>query len=498
MHKYSVRMPVRISDLVAAPELHLLARHGSRAGLDREVRWCAVTELADPRPWLQGGELVLTTGLRQRTAGLQQEFVSRVAERDVAGIGFAIGLTHDSVPKATLAAAAEHQVVVLEVPYEVPFIAVDRFVADRILHAHYQRQHDLLRRHDTLSRALLSGGGLAALIRSLQQLLDAPVGVVDAFGRTLVSAPAGAVWTLADTDPLHSAPIEIGGALVAWLCTRTPRDGIDLLPYAANLVGLELARRQAQLAGRRELLGQVIEDIAATTISATEAHRRLGAHGVDVRRPYAVVLAAAPPGATERLRTLPGGIYPLTDSGVEPVVTAHVGEHLAVLVGQDRDPHEVATVTHRYVAQLGDGVRVGIGAAYEGVNGLRWSYHEAREALTRGAGVNGREPLSLPGLLLSSESLPLVDLGREVLAPLRRCDETTGSALVETLRVYLEEDASVARTAARLFVHRNTVRYRLEQIERLTGRSLESTPDRVQLWLALQVVALSGRTADVG
>jgi purine catabolism regulator len=43
----------------------------------------------------------------------------------------------------------------------------------------------------------------------------------------------------------------------------------------------------------------------------------------------------------------------------------------------------------------------------------------------------------------------------------------------------------VVAVAEKLIVHRNTVRYRLEQIEKLTGRSLARTADRVQLWLAL-------------
>jgi purine catabolism regulator len=150
----------------------------------------------------------------------------------------------------------------------------------------------------------------------------------------------------------------------------------------------------------------------------------------------------------------------------------------------------VARQALAYVAQLGGDARVGIGGTYPGVAGLRWSFYEAREALTRGPGINAREPLSLPGLLLASDALPLAELGRAVLAPL------LDAGLVETLRAYLEEDASVSRVAARLFVHRNTVRYRLEQIERLTGRSLAATQDRVQFWLALHAVALGAGTAQ--
>ncbi|HKT01783.1 MAG TPA: helix-turn-helix domain-containing protein, partial [Rugosimonospora sp.] len=215
----------------------------------------------------------------------------------------------------------------------------------------------------------------------------------------------------------------------------------------------------------------------------------------DAAGTHTVLLAAAgaDPGGTG-LRGLPGGVYPLSPAGAEPVVTAHAGEHLVVVVGDEPPVAEVARQTLEYVAQLGGEARVGIGGGYPGVAGLRWSFYEAREALTRGPGINAAEPLSLPGLLLASDSLPLAELGRAVLAPLLDFDaQGGGAALVDTLRAYLEEDASVVRVARRLFVHRNTVRYRLEQIERLTGRSLASTQDRVQFWLALHAVSLGGR-----
>ncbi|NJC72522.1 PucR family transcriptional regulator [Planosporangium thailandense] len=486
-------MVLPLAEILAAPRLHLIALTGSPEALQRPVSWCSVTELADPRPWLQGGELVLTTGLRQRTAAAQREFVELVARRGVSGIGFGTGLTHERVPRMVITTARAYDLPVLEVPYETPFLAVDRFVADRIAAESYGRQRDLLRMHHALARALLSGGGLDGLVHTLAQLVGAPVAVTDAYGAVLAATPPGGEWPAGQDAPIEVADVEVADIVVAHL--RTPAEH-EVLPYAASLVGLELARRQAVLAGRRELVGQVIEDIVRASLSESEAAKRLSAFGVDAARPHTVLLAAAGRGVDpggDRLRSLPGGVYPLSAAGAEPIVTAYLGEHLVVVVGEGRPVDEVARQTLGYVGRLGESARVGIGGAYPGAAGLRWSFYEAREALSRGPGINGREPLSLPGLLLASEALPLTELGRAVLAPLLDFDEQGGGDLVATLRAYLEEDGSVARVASRLFVHRNTVRYRLEQIERLTGRSLASTQDRVQFWLALQAVTLGAR-----
>src|SRR6266568_1739728 len=118
-------MPLAVRDLVREESLRLRLC-AAPSGLDRIVRWVAVTELSDPSPWMSGGELILTTGLRQRTAAAQTEFVEKVAAAGAAGIGFGTGLSHTAVPRATVAEAERHGLAVLEVPYETPFIAINR------------------------------------------------------------------------------------------------------------------------------------------------------------------------------------------------------------------------------------------------------------------------------------------------------------------------------------------------------------------------------------
>jgi PucR family transcriptional regulator, purine catabolism regulatory protein len=65
-------------------------------------------------------------------------------------------------------------------------------------------------------------------------------------------------------------------------------------------------------------------------------------------------------------------------------------------------------------------------------------------------------------------------------------DRRHGSALVESLRAYIEANGRWAEAAAALNVHRHTLRYRARKIEELTGRDLASAGDRLELWLALR------------
>jgi DNA-binding PucR family transcriptional regulator len=60
-----------------------------------------------------------------------------------------------------------------------------------------------------------------------------------------------------------------------------------------------------------------------------------------------------------------------------------------------------------------------------------------------------------------------------------------GSALVDTLTTYLEQGSSLEATARMLFVHPNTVRYRLRRVTELTGYAPSDGRDGFSLWIAI-------------
>jgi DNA-binding PucR family transcriptional regulator len=93
-------------------------------------------------------------------------------------------------------------------------------------------------------------------------------------------------------------------------------------------------------------------------------------------------------------------------------------------------------------------------------------------------------------LLLALQDQDVLDAFREaLLAPLEDYDAQHGSALVDTLRSFLECGGRWQETADLVHVHVNTLRNRLERVESLTDRRLDSTSDRVDLWLALQAAS---------
>jgi len=102
------------------------------------VRWVHSTELPDPTPWLKGGELLLSTGIQLTGPKLQRELIDRLADHEIAGLGFGTGFAHKRLPAALLNAARNRGFPLFEVPYELPFIAITERAFAQLLDERYE------------------------------------------------------------------------------------------------------------------------------------------------------------------------------------------------------------------------------------------------------------------------------------------------------------------------------------------------------------------------
>ncbi|MFF4124787.1 PucR family transcriptional regulator [Microbispora rosea] len=225
-------MPPTLRRITAIVPLHLEVLAG-RDALDRPVRWVAVSELEDPTPFLEGGELVLTTGMRL-SGGDAVPYVSRLVARGVTGLGFGVGLSHDAVPPAFAEAAEAAGLPLVEVPRATPFIAIGKAVSDLLAGEQYEE----------ISRAFAAQGRLtrAALQR------QGPVAVVDRLAReiggwALLLDPAGDVRHAADATGRHAGPGDSRGAAGDWAgeAARSLAPEIARLRSAPSLASLALS-----------------------------------------------------------------------------------------------------------------------------------------------------------------------------------------------------------------------------------------------------------------
>lgn len=345
-----------------------------------------------------------------------------------------------------------------------------------------------------LARAARSDYPFGSIVSALASATGTPVCIIDTRGSFLASTPSRAEWDADEilawsdrpgTGELVVHPLIVENEPVAFLAARLPRDHGGVCQFAADLVAMHLSRTNALLEGKRELFSQVLEDFFATRLPDAEAARRLADAGIDADAEHRVIvgLVDAPPA---RLRAFPWNLHSLVGTSRDPYVRACIDGDIVLIVPASAPARVVAEAAYERLCRLGSDARVGVGGVFKGLSGIRLSYYHARTSALSRPGITDELGLNMSSLLLLANlDLPLRTLSQEVLAPLIAYDEQNHGDLVETLATYLRLDCSNQRAAAELFVHRNTLRYRLAQIEALTGRSLSSFQNKMHFWIAI-------------
>ncbi|MFJ2611746.1 PucR family transcriptional regulator [Streptomyces sp. NPDC087529] len=167
--------PIPLSALLAREDL-ALRRIAGPAGPDTAIHWAHTSEMADPYPYLLGGELLLTAGVHvtpaDATGAYFDTYVSRVAAAGGAAIGFGLAPVHDTVPPALVAACEAHGLPLLEVPPQTTFSGVARAVWQLMAQARLAELRRVTEAQQRLAAAASRPDPVPSVLRQLAQRLS--------------------------------------------------------------------------------------------------------------------------------------------------------------------------------------------------------------------------------------------------------------------------------------------------------------------------------------
>ncbi|WP_018306527.1 PucR family transcriptional regulator [Desulfitobacterium hafniense] len=144
-------------------------------------------------------------------------------------------------------------------------------------------------------------------------------------------------------------------------------------------------------------------------------------------------------------------------------------------------------------------LRAGVGKIHESTEMLYRSYQEAKVALELGklirntSGLILFEELGAVRLFYNQREQDLQDFFTEVLGPVVHYDKQNEGNLITTLWQYFLARGDTAKAVANLYIHANTLRYRLRKVEELIGSSLDDQETRFNVYAAMKVGILLGR-----
>ena len=515
-------MPLSLRQLLADPGLGLALVAGA-AGLDTRgpVRWAHISEIPDPTPWLEGGEILLTTGLGVRDdTDLQRRLVEGLDARGCPGLGFGLGVVLDAVPPVMIDTAEACGLPLFTVPYELPFIAVTKRVSREVFSEHDNTLRAAVDLHRSVLAAVLGGAGIRGVLDSAARLMpDIGFVVFDYYGQVLArrarpAAPvvdADALWQAiggaqhprdsfeidVGQTKVHGAVIRMGeeieGVLAAVSAARLHEHERLLVEQAVTGVNLELARGLSVRESRRVRVDELLEEVAENRISQRALSRQLSRLGMDPEQAYRVVCLRAPDASVSQ-RTLAGVVEDAVAAGGG---TAVLGRYDGALYGiiQPAAGDAAQQIATAVRGRGWHGVAMGRSRAKTDTEALDAALREAATAAERTTtdGMTDVDALGLRGILagLGGDEASQAFVA-QVLGPVLAHDEQQGSHLVDTLAAYLRHGCRPGPAAAELCVHRHTLAYRLDRVAALTGRDLRDGDALVEVGLALRLMSNNG------
>jgi hypothetical protein len=497
----STLLGVRLGELLADQGLGLRLLVGE-AEPDPEFRWIYITDLRDPRRYLGGGEVVLTGMLWYHEPADAEAFVSAVAEMGVVALGVGTAEIGPVTFDVVVDACQRHGVRLFTVPLDVSFTSITQRVVSALAAEHVRRSSAVLEHHRRLVAALGEGGGLDGLVVAGAVELGVPCWVISPTGRVVAgleelpdsaAIAAGFVTGKPQVGSYRVLPVGTGHRLACWalVVADWTADQHEIAVELATLIGLE---RSALAAGRvveRRAATQLLALLADESTPAADISARLTAAGFDAEDRLCVVSMTITGEAGLALDVL--------DELVDGLVTDVDGEAVAITLAGNDLLDSLRAGVRAIESGLGPS-RLALGVSTPGPGSrLRSSVDEARYARNVAShGVNGHggaRAAVVAGSELASHQLLFGALPdelrqsfcRRLLGPVRAYDQEHHSELLESLRVFLDCSGSWSQAAARLHLHVNTLRYRMGRVEELTARDLSRFPDRVDLFLALEL-----------
>ncbi|MGL3807079.1 PucR family transcriptional regulator [Paeniglutamicibacter sp. R2-26] len=503
---------LRLSDLLAQKAFGLeLVVPGV---VDPEVSGAHTSEIHEPARWFEPGNLMLTTGMRlpgdAHPVAPARELVEGLRRAKIAALLFGVGVYHQKVPQALVDACAESGVPLVSVAQEVPFHQIENFVN----RSAQEPDSYGLKRMMWLTNDLLDSISTEEPMRSLiARLATACRGTAVLYGtsgeiiESTGEGPTNLIFSAISSQPARFERVSIGRWEVMYrsmvlrgrgyhlaIATRQGAMlddlGDVLLETTQRMLGAINGISQLDVSRQRhdnaQMLTSLQDGIAvARELRYWELLKPFGFTGFEpVRAVVATTLNDAP--------LLPARVDSLIDSADRlglPMLFAENGKTPEVPAGF----HAVmpqTRATEQWLAANAEDLVVGMSEASSALSYIPELFMDAdlaaaiaRRRLVPGTGkghlvkMDDADPASW---LLARLKSPTDRKRLNVFVqPLRHDKE-----LVETLQAYLAMDQDIARVAAWLYVHPNTVRYRIKKAGDLLGGSLNEAGIVSNLYLA--------------
>ena len=525
-------------------EARVLAGH---KGLSRPVHYVDIMEVPDPDRYFRRGILFVSSWYAVRhDVEAQCRLIQTAHEVGAAGFALKVDRYLGQVPDRVLALANELEIPIIDIVEDVPYLEITHPLLTRILHDQSFKLEYYFNIHKMFRRVALEGGSFRAIVKTLNSLINKRVAVCDSQGKMLAWFPLGndngtqlrvgmAILAPADIRQLayvdhhtfQKLPLGSGELLVFPIRIESQTYGYFLvegesghcteldfiaLENASTIAALEATKRTAIIEVKHHFRRDFVYDLINGNLASEKSARmRAAALGWDFLPPVVIIMVDIDGFANlveekqdeGQAMNIKSRMLALTRNTVstysQTFITANISDSCIAVahLGKGKETYDLLRELKANLNQGLKDVSVSIAASEPCTSLLAVGcrYRETCELMeisrkTRGPGqIAVKEELDVYRLLYRcGPQKEMSVFCRDILGPLLEEGGEDGAELLHTLDGFLRVGAVVRSAAQSLFIHENTLRYRLKKIEDILGMDLKNPSHRFRLAIALHIV----------
>lgn len=486
---------MRVTDLLADPSLQLgLETPSSTKRLNQEISRCAPAEYLDPTPFLDENVLLLTSGIGMNftDASVWDAYVERLANVPVAAVAFAVGPAYKQLPRGLVDACTRRNVPLLEVPPTVAMLKVFQYIETMLRAEQFELQERGWSLADECARLASQGAEVSTLLAVINSTIKSAVAIYDAFDTLIAQYPESATWhqslsvTAQQPDTL-TIPLPMGLSRPCQLVMRVHSSASELetlIAPAASILALQLNRSVAiDASSHQDMKRFVSRCVAWSEATRSDVAKSFQDLGLSQRADTACLVADM----TGEYAATAWKLRRALHNGFHEVRIAEFDDRLFALVQHPREPFE--SVADKLL-HIDSELPLVLRSPAKTIDELRIALVHAIDMVKHVNQPTMAPLLGLSAIVAAAAGRGARESALQFLAPLIAHDEQRSTELLSTLRTWLRNDAQPSRTCEELFIHRNSLSYRLKNIEDLLGLSLSSLDGRATCLMALRLVDL--------
>ena len=530
-----------ISDFLNLPNFSDLNLLAGENGLDRELTNVTVVDTPDGTNWLNGGEFVITTAYMLHEEKDLLEFLQVLHEKQAAGVGIKENRYITTIPEAALKMADELNLPLISVPEAYPFVDIINPVLTQII----SQQSLLLTQANKIHKEFLglaiNNNSVPEILKTLSSITRMPCAFIDTHFRNIFFSDESSSLMQklqdADIENITSEFLEqydyytvankneqFGFLLFEKGCLQTQENGNmqTALEYASIVLILHIQVQIANQQMAEKYKASFLEDLLTNNVKTdVEIHNRARLYGWDFTNgglAAVVDINNIKKYFTDRLDS---NTNRMLEEATEIIFRHSIQEmhqtfpqskyfrqsDLIVFIismpeeSREGLPEQLEQTFRRLQSRLKMvnpfTITLGIGQYYENIRDISKSYSEARVAINLGYSLQWFDRilfynrLGLYRLLAPVMNSPeSEELCIQYIQPLEDYDRKYHGELLPTLQEILQNGWNLKESAAGLYIHYNSIKYRYSKICKVLNLDLADHNNRSLVEIAMKLYLL--------